>query len=80
MAMTRVPSLSMDLNYSNPRFFMLENILFFANLGVDILPHWCTSIYLKQLGTTCQNPTVHAAHFITLTKQCVQVAAHIWLF
>jgi amylosucrase len=65
-----------DLNYRNPLVFkeMLGNILFFANLGVDILRVDAPVFLWKELGTTCQNlPQVHT--ILRLIKQCVQVSA-----
>jgi amylosucrase len=65
-----------DLNYSNPAVFhaMLENILFFANLGVDVLRIDAPAFIWKELGTTCQNlPQAHT--LLRLIKQCIQVAA-----
>lgn len=65
-----------DLNYTNPEVFleMLDNILFYANLGVDILRIDAPAFIWKQLGTTCQNlPQAHT--LLRLIKQCVQVAA-----
>jgi amylosucrase len=64
-----------DLNYSNPDVFiaMLENIFFYANLGVDILRIDAPAFIWKQIGTTCQNlPKAHT--LLQLIKQCVQVA------
>ena len=64
-----------DLNYTNPEVFveMLDNILFYANLGVDILRIDAPAFIWKQLGTTCQNlPMAHT--LLRLIKQCVQVA------
>ncbi|NNC50888.1 MAG: alpha-amylase, partial [Flaviramulus sp.] len=51
-----------DLNYTNPRVLkaMLENIFFYANLGVDILRIDAPAFIWKQMGTTCQNlPEAH---------------------
>ncbi len=65
-----------DLNYTNPAVLvdMLDNILFYANLGVDILRIDAPAFIWKQLGTTCQNlPQAHT--LLRLIKQCVQVAA-----
>lgn len=65
-----------DLNYTNPAVFnaMLENILFYANLGIDILRIDAPAFIWKQLGTTCQNlPQAH--QLLCLIRQCVQVAA-----
>ena len=64
-----------DLNYTNPHVFlaMLENIFFYANLGVDILRIDAPAFIWKQPGTTCQNlPEAHT--ILRLIKQCVQVA------
>lgn len=65
-----------DLNYTNPEVFveMLDNILFYANLGVDILRIDAPAFIWKQTGTTSQN--LSKAHTILqLIKQCVNVAA-----
>ena len=65
-----------DLNYTNPAVLvdMLDNIFFYANLGVDILRIDAPAFIWKQLGTTCQNlPQAHT--LLRLIKQCVQVAA-----
>ena len=64
-----------DLNYSNPVVFveMLDNIFFYANLGIDLLRIDAPAFIWKQPGTTCQNlPQAHI--LIQLIKQCVQVA------
>jgi len=65
-----------DLNYSNPNVLvaMLENVLHYANLGVDILRIDAPAFIWKQLGTTCQNlPQAHT--LLRLIKQCVQAAS-----
>jgi amylosucrase len=65
-----------DLNYTNPRVFleMLENIFFYANLGVDVLRIDAPAFIWKQMGTTCQNlPQAHT--LLRLIKQCVEVSA-----
>jgi len=64
-----------DLNYSNPAVLvaMLENVLHYGNLGVDILRIDAPAFIWKQLGTTCQNlPQAHV--LLRLIKQCVLVA------
>lgn len=64
-----------DLNYTNPAVFieMLDTVLFYANLGVDVLRIDAPAFIWKQLGTTCQNlPETHT--LLRLIKQCVQVA------
>lgn len=65
-----------DLNYTNPAVLidMLDNILFYANLGVDILRIDAPAFIWKVAGTTCQNlPQAH--QILQLIKQCVAVAA-----
>lgn len=65
-----------DLNYTNPAVFvaMLDNILFYANIGVDILRIDAPAFIWKALGTTCQNlPKAHT--ILQLIRQCVQAAA-----
>ena len=64
-----------DLNYTNPAVFndMLDNIFFYANLGVDILRIDAPAFIWKEQGTTCQNlPKAHT--ILRLLKLCVQVA------
>lgn len=64
-----------DLNYMNPNVFraMLENILFYANLGVDVLRIDAPAFIWKQTGTSSQNlPQAHT--LLRLIKQCVSVA------
>jgi amylosucrase len=64
-----------DLNFNNPEVLvaMLDNIFFYANLGVDVLRIDAPAFIWKQLGTTCQNlPQAHT--LLRLIKQCVQVA------
>ncbi len=65
-----------DLNYTNPRVFveMLDNVLFSANLGVDILRIDAPAFLWKQMGTNCQNlPQAHT--ILQLIKKCVEAAA-----
>jgi len=65
-----------DLNFSNPAVLieMLGIMLFYANLGVDVLRVDAPAFIWKQTGTTCQNlPGAHT--ILRLLKQCVQVAA-----
>lgn len=64
-----------DLNYTNPAVFisMLENIFFYANLGVDVLRIDAPAFIWKQVGTSCQNlPKAHT--LLRLIKQCVMLA------
>lgn len=65
-----------DLNYRNPQVLveMVDNILFYANLGVDILRVDAPAFIWKEKGTTCQNlPMAHT--LLQLIKQCVHIAA-----
>lgn len=65
-----------DLNYTNPAVFvaMLDTVLWYANLGVDVLRIDAPAFIWKQQGTTCQNlPQAHA--LLQLLRQCVQAAA-----
>lgn len=65
-----------DLNFTNPDVFveMVDIILFYANLGVDILRIDAPAFIWKQIGTTCQNlPMAHT--LLQLIKQCVQIVA-----
>jgi amylosucrase len=70
-----------DLNYSNPAVFieMLDNNLFWANQGADILRLDAVAFLWKKIGTTCQNE--REAHLILqLMKDCCQVTAPGVLF
>jgi amylosucrase len=65
-----------DLNYTNPAVFnaMLDNLFFYANLGVDIVRIDAPAFIWKKIGTTCQNlPEAHT--LLCLLKQCLQVAS-----
>ena len=65
-----------DLNFTNPAVLveMVDNVLFYANLGVDILRIDAPAFIWKQTGTTCQNlPMAHT--ILQLVKECVSIAA-----
>ncbi|MFM2338884.1 MAG: hypothetical protein RL115_2077 [Bacteroidota bacterium] len=65
-----------DLNFRNPRVLavMVDTILFYANLGVDILRIDAPAFIWKEKGTNCQNlSTAHT--LLQLIKQCVYIAA-----
>ena len=65
-----------DLNFGNPAVLveMLDIILFYANLGIDVLRIDAPAFIWKQQGTACQNlPKAHT--ILRLLKQCVQVAS-----
>jgi amylosucrase len=71
--MTVFHSYQWDLNYTNPRVFvgMLDNIFFYANLGIDLLRIDAPAFIWKQLGATCQNlPQAHT--ILRLIHLCVQ--------
>ncbi len=51
-----------DLNYANPAVFtaMLEEMLFLANQGVEVLRLDAVAFLWKEMGTTCENlPQAH---------------------
>ena len=64
-----------DLNYSNPNVFisMMDNIFFYANLGVDILRIDAPAFIWKKIGTSSQNLT-EAHTLLRLIKCCVNIA------
>lgn len=70
-----------DLNYTNPEVFieMLDNLLFLANQGVDVIRLDALAFMWKRPGTSCQN--LDEAHLlIQLFKACTQVVAPGTLF
>jgi len=61
-AWTTFHSYQWDLNYSNPAVFnrMVEEMLFLANQGVEVLRLDAVAFIWKQLGTSCENlPQAH---------------------
>lgn len=59
---TTFNSFQWDLNYSNPAVFraMLDEMLFIANTGVEILRLDAVAFIWKRLGTNCENlPEAH---------------------
>jgi amylosucrase/maltose alpha-D-glucosyltransferase/alpha-amylase len=70
-----------DLNYENPVVFtrMLEEMLFLANQGVEILRLDAVAFIWKQLGTDCQNlPEAHI--IIQAFNALVSIAAPAMVF
>ncbi|MGB4812907.1 MAG: amylosucrase [Methylophilaceae bacterium] len=70
-----------DLNYKNPAVFieMLDILLYWANLGADILRLDAVAFLWKKMGSTCQNE--REAHLILqMFKDCCQVTAPGVLF
>jgi len=59
---TTFNSFQWDLNYGNPAVFraMLDELLFIANMGVDILRLDAVAFIWKKMGTGCENlPEAH---------------------
>lgn len=70
-----------DLNYANPAVFnaMLQEMLFLANQGVEILRLDAVAFIWKQMGTSCENlPQAHT--IIQGLNALVRVAAPSMLF
>lgn len=79
--MTVFHSYQWDLNYGNPAVFieMVDNILFWANHGADIVRLDAVAFLWKKIGTSCQN--LREAHLILqMMKDCCQVTAPGVLF
>ena len=78
---TTFNSFQWDLNYSNPAVFtaMLDELLFIANTGVDILRFDAVAFIWKRLGTSCENlPEAHL--LIQAFNAAVRMAAPGVLF
>ena len=59
---TTFNSFQWDLNYGNPAVFqsMLEEMLFIANMGIDVLRLDAVAFIWKRMGTSCENlPEAH---------------------
>ena len=59
---TSFNSFQWDLNYDNPDLFvsMVEEMLFLANCGIDVLRFDAVAFIWKRLGTDCENlPEAH---------------------
>lgn len=70
-----------DLNYANPVVFthMLEEMLFLANVGVEVLRLDAVAFLWKQMGTTCENlPEAHM--LIQAFNALVRIAAPAMVF
>jgi len=70
-----------DLNYENPVVFdaMLQEMLFLANQGVEVLRLDAVAFVWKQLGTSCQNlPEAHI--IIQAFNALVSIAAPAMVF
>jgi amylosucrase len=78
---TTFNSFQWDLNYSNPAVFraMLEEMLFLANMGVDILRLDAVAFIWKRMGTSCENlPEAHM--LIQAFNRLARIAAPGLLF
>ena len=78
---TTFNSFQWDLNYRNPAVFrsMMEELLFIANTGVDILRLDAVAFIWKQMGTSCENlPQAHT--LIRAFNALVRIAAPGLLF
>ena len=70
-----------DLNYENPTVFasMAEEMLFLANVGVEVLRLDAVAFLWKKLGTSCEN--LSEAHLlIQAFNAVVQIAAPAMVF
>ncbi|MCB9850707.1 MAG: amylosucrase [Phycisphaerales bacterium] len=70
-----------DLNYENPVVFarMLEEMLFLANQGVEVLRLDAVAFLWKEMGTTCQNlPQAHT--LIQAFRAAARIAAPAMVF
>jgi len=73
---TTFHSYQWDLNYRNPDVFvaMVGEMLYLANLGVDILRLDAVPFTWKEFGTTCENlPQAHS--IIKALNACTRIAA-----
>ncbi|MGW8251966.1 MAG: amylosucrase, partial [Anaerolineales bacterium] len=78
---TTFHSYQWDLNYANPEVFnrMAEEMLFLANIGVEVLRLDAVAFIWKQLGTDCENlPQAH--WLIQAFNATARIAAPALLF
>ncbi len=78
---TTFHSFQWDLNYRNPAVFdrMAEEMLFLANVGVEVLRLDAVAFTWKQLGTSCENlPEAHL--LIQAYNALARIAAPALLF
>ncbi len=78
---TTFHSYQWDLNYSNPLVFtrICEEMLFLANIGVDVLRLDALAFVWKELGTSCENlPQAH--WLIQAFNTVVRITAPAMLF
>lgn len=78
---TTFNSFQWDLNYANPAVFraMAEELLFIANLGVEVLRLDAVAFIWKRMGTSCENqPEAH--QIIQAFNAIARIAAPALLF
>lgn len=78
---TTFHSYQWDLNYANPEVFnrMAEEMLYLANVGVEVLRLDAVAFIWKQLGTNCENlPQAHI--LIQAFNAAARIAAPALLF
>jgi amylosucrase len=78
---TTFHSYQWDLNYGNPAVFraMLQEMLFLANAGVEVLRFDAVAFIWKKLGTSCENlPEAHT--LIQAFNALARIAAPAMLF
>lgn len=78
---TTFNSFQWDLNYSNPAVLraMLDEMLFLANMGVEILRLDAVAFIWKRLGTNCENqPEAHT--LIQIFNHACRIAAPSLVF
>ncbi len=78
---TTFHSYQWDLNYHNPEVFirMAEELLFLANMGVEVLRLDAVAFLWKQMGTACENlPEAHL--LIRAFRAAARIAAPALLF
>ena len=74
IVMTSFYPFQWDLNYANPMVFndMVENLLFLANQGMDVIRLDAVPYIWKELGTDCRNlPKVHT--LVRMMRLAVQI-------
>lgn len=80
-AWTTFYEFQLDLNYRNPDVFeaMLDEMLFLANVGVDVLRLDAVPFLWKKMGTNCQNQQ-EAIHILAAYRALVRMVAPGVLF
>ena len=79
IVMTSFYPFQWDLNYANPMVFndMVENLLFLANQGMDVIRLDAVPYIWKELGTDCRNlPKVHT--LVRMMRLAVQIVCPVF--